>query len=102
MNTIHPEFFKERQYERTELDRSVEQGHRPYPEEGGNAVVDEMENSLMNGNRVAIRGLCSVFVKQNDGYTGRNPKSGALMEVKSKKLPFFKYGKELKEGVNIS
>jgi nucleoid DNA-binding protein len=36
-----------------------------------------------------------------DGYTGRNPKTGKLTEVKPKKLPFFKCGKELKERVDI-
>jgi integration host factor subunit beta len=34
------------------------------------------------------------------GYRGRNPKTGELIEVKDKKLPFFKVGKELKERAN--
>jgi integration host factor subunit beta len=70
-------------------------------EEVVKVVFDEMANSLVNGDRVEIRGLCSMFVKQYDGYTGRNPKSGELAEVKPKKLPFFKCGKELKERVDI-
>ena len=70
-------------------------------EEVVKVVFDEMTNSLVNGDRVEIRGFCSMFVKKYKGYTGRNPKTGHLTEVKSKKLPFFKCGKELKERVDI-
>ena len=61
-----------------------------------NGIADE----LANGGRVEIRGLCSFFVKKYDGYTGRNPKTGELVKIKPKKLPFFKAGKELKERVD--
>jgi integration host factor subunit beta len=68
------------------------------------AVVDiffnEMAEELANGGRVEIRGLCSFFVKEYDGYTGRNPKTGEKVKIKPKKLPFFKAGKELKERVD--
>ena len=70
-------------------------------EEVVKVVFNEMANSLVNGDRVEIRGFCSMFVKQYDGYTGRNPRSGELTEVKAKKLPFLKCGKELKERVDI-
>jgi integration host factor subunit beta len=70
-------------------------------EEVVKVFFDEMANALVSGDRVEVRGLCSMFVKQYDGYTGRNPKTGKLTEVKSKKLPFFKCGKELKERVDI-
>jgi integration host factor subunit beta len=39
-------------------------------------------------------------VKEYKGYTGRNPKTGELITVRGKRLPFFKTGKELKEKVN--
>ena len=61
---------------------------------------DEMSNALANGDRVEIRGFCSFYVKHYKAYTGRNPKTGEQTRVKSKKLPFFKVGKELKERVN--
>lgn len=64
-------------------------------------VFNEMANTLVKGDRVEIRGFCSMCVKQYDGYTGRNPKTGEITEVKPKKLPFFKCGKELKERVDI-
>jgi integration host factor subunit beta len=59
-----------------------------------------MANALAKGDRVEIRGLCSFFVKEYDGYTGRNPKTGERVKIAPKKLPFFKAGKELKERVD--
>lgn len=56
---------------------------------------DEMANVLANGDRVEIRGLCSFSVKKYKAYTGRNPKSGKKIKIKTKKLPFFKCGREL-------
>jgi integration host factor subunit beta len=65
-----------------------------------NLFFNEMANALANGDRVEIRGLCSFFVKNYKAYSGRNPKTGEPPQVKSKKLPFFKCGKELKERVD--
>jgi len=39
-------------------------------------------------------------VKGYKAYTGRNPKTGEPIQVRPKKLPFFKCGKELKEKVD--
>jgi integration host factor subunit beta len=61
---------------------------------------DESFNVLANGNRVEIRGLCSFYVKKYKPYTRRNPKTGKPKKVKPKKLPFFKFRKELKKRVN--
>ena len=61
---------------------------------------DEMSNALAAGDRVEIRGLCSIYVRKYKGYTGRNPKTGEPIKVPAKKLPFFKCGKELKERVD--
>ena len=67
-------------------------------------VVDlffgKMSEALANGERVEIRGLCSFYVKDYKPYQGRNPKTGETVTVASKKLPFFKIGKELKERVD--
>ena len=65
-----------------------------------NLFFDEMANALTKGDRVEIRGLCSFYVKQYKAYTGRNPKTGEPVEIKPKKLPFFKCGKELMERVD--
>jgi integration host factor subunit beta len=63
-------------------------------------LFDSMMESLEKGERIEIRGFGSFAVRHNDGYKGRNPKTGKLVDVPSKKLPFFKVGKELKEMVN--
>jgi integration host factor subunit beta len=60
----------------------------------------KIADSLAQGGRVEIRGLCSFFVKKYRSYTGRNPKTGDKVKIKPKKLPFFKAGKELKERVD--
>jgi integration host factor subunit beta len=60
----------------------------------------EMTKALSKGDRVEIRGFCSFFIKEYDGYTGRNPKTGKKAQVAPKKLPFFKCGKGLKERVD--
>ncbi|BBO80437.1 integration host factor subunit beta [Desulfosarcina ovata subsp. sediminis] len=61
---------------------------------------DSMADALAKGGRVEIRGLCSFFVKEYKGYTGRNPKSGKPVTVKAKRLPFFKSGLDLKTRVD--
>ncbi|HUT44387.1 MAG TPA: HU family DNA-binding protein [Desulfobacterales bacterium] len=52
--------------------------------------------TLANNERVEIRGFGSFTVNDYKPYIGRNPKSGVKIDVPSKKLPFFKVGKELK------
>ncbi len=71
-------------------------------EEVVNTIFDNMEEALINEERVEIRGLGSFKVKHYEGYQGRNPKTGEIIEVPSKKLPFFKVGKELKDRVDIT
>ena len=61
---------------------------------------EHMAAALENGDRVEIRGLCSFYVKDYPGYTGRNPKTGETVQVPAKKLPFFKCGKDLKDRVD--
>lgn len=61
---------------------------------------DSMADTMAEGGRVEIRGLCSFFVKEYKSYTGRNPKTGDKVVIQPKKLPFFKSGKELKKRVD--
>jgi integration host factor subunit beta len=70
-------------------------------EEVVNTVFKEMEKALIKGSRIEIRGLGSFKVKDYTSYNGRNPKTGRIIRVESKKLPFFKVGRELKEMVDI-
>jgi integration host factor subunit beta len=66
-----------------------------------NVFFQSIENSLGNGGRVEIRGFGSFTVNGYKSYIGRNPKTGEQIRVPSKKLPFFKVGKELKEMVDL-
>jgi integration host factor subunit beta len=65
-----------------------------------NIFFNAMSDALANGDRVEIRGLFSIFIKEYKPYTGRNPKTGEQVQIAPKKLPFFKPGKELKERVD--
>lgn len=60
-----------------------------------NVIFDNIMEALVGNERVEIRGFGSFKVKFYDGYKGRNPKTGDIIEVEGKKLPFFKVGKEL-------
>jgi integration host factor subunit beta len=65
-----------------------------------NAFIDAVKQALVDEDRVEIRGFGSFKIKSYKGYTGRNPKSGDVVKVAPKKLPFFRPGKELKEYLN--
>ena len=69
-------------------------------EEVVDMVFNTMSAALIAGDRIEVRGFGSFVVKNYEGYTGRNPKTGEQITVKSKHLPFFKTGKELKERAN--
>jgi integration host factor beta subunit len=61
-----------------------------------NAIFDSMVDALAGGDRIEIRGFGSFVVKNRRARQGRNPKSGALVSVAAKRVPFFKVGKELR------
>jgi integration host factor subunit beta len=63
-------------------------------------IFDALEAALKRGERIEIRGFGSFELRSYRGYDGRNPRTGSAVEVRPKRLPFFKVGKELKERVN--
>lgn len=65
-----------------------------------NVIFDSMEASLRRGERIEIRGFGSFEIRNYRAYEGRNPRTGSAVNVRPKRLPFFKVGKELKERVN--
>ena len=65
-----------------------------------NAIFDGMVAAMQNGERIEIRNFGNFVVKDYKAYTGRNPKTGELVHVPAKKMPFFKVGLELKQRVN--
>ena len=67
-----------------------------------NTVFDSIVQSLKEGEKIELRGFGSFRIRQRGPRTGRNPKTGAKVEVPSKRIPYFKPGKELKELLNSS
>ncbi|OYV26041.1 MAG: integration host factor subunit beta [Acidocella sp. 20-63-7] len=65
------------------------------------ALFDEMTGALARGERVELRGFGAFTVKQRNARAGRNPRTGELVEVAQKAVPFFKAGKELRERINM-
>lgn len=65
-----------------------------------NTVFDLMCGELKKGNRIELRGFGTFEVRVRRPRQGRNPKSGASVDLGTRRVPFFKAGKELKDGVN--
>ncbi len=65
-----------------------------------NIVFDSMTEALQTGDKVEIRGFGSFTVRERGAREARNPKSGEVVDIPAKKVPFFKTGKELRERVD--
>jgi integration host factor subunit beta len=66
-----------------------------------NMVFDLMSDALKKDDRIEIRGFGSFVNRSYGSYQGRNPKTGSVVQVAPKRVPFFKVGKELKELVDL-
>ena len=66
-----------------------------------NTIFDSIGDALVGGDRVEIRGFGSFSIRERDAREARNPKSGEVVKIPSKKTPFFKTGKELRARVDI-
>ena len=66
------------------------------------AIFDSIVRYLRTGDKIEIRGFGSFRTRQRQPRIGRNPKTGARVEVPAKKIPYFKPSKELKDVVNYS
>jgi len=65
-------------------------------------IFESIIESLQKGEKIEIRGFGSFRTRDRRGRVGRNPKTGAKVEVRAKKIPYFKPSKELKDFVNSS
>jgi integration host factor subunit beta len=63
-------------------------------------IFDSIVKSLRSGDKIEIRGFGSFRTRQRESRVGRNPKTGARVQVPAKKIPYFKPSKELKDLVN--
>jgi len=64
------------------------------------AIFDSVVRALRGGDKIEIRGFGSFRTRQRQPRVGRNPKTGARVEVPAKRIPYFKPSKELKDLVN--
>lgn len=65
-----------------------------------NTIFDGMVQAMKENKRVEVRGFGNFTVRSYRSYTGRNPKTGQQVDVPSKRMPFFKVGKELRARIN--
>jgi integration host factor subunit beta len=66
-----------------------------------NAILDEITAALARGDRVELRGFGTFTTKERDARLGRNPRTGAKVDVTEKRVPYFKSGKEIRERLNV-
>ncbi|MGQ7830479.1 integration host factor subunit beta [Altererythrobacter sp. Z27] len=81
--------------------------HRDNPElraEEVEQVVDiffeEIAERLAEGGRVELRGFGAFSTRQRESRQGRNPRTGETVDVPSKRVPYFKPGKEMRKRIN--
>ena len=73
---------------------------RKQAEDAVNAIFDAIVGAMKSDERIEIRGFGSFTTRHYDSYTGRNPRTGSAVEVPSKRLPFFRVGKDLRDRLN--
>ena len=64
------------------------------------AVVDSITDALKRGDQVSLVGFGTFSVKPRAAREGRNPQTGATIQIKASNVPGFKAGKALKDAVN--
>ncbi|MDE7469355.1 MAG: integration host factor subunit beta [Desulfovibrionaceae bacterium] len=88
---------------KSDLVKAFAENHNLHMDEA-TVIVDTffatIQKALLKGSRVEIRGFGSFKVKEYEGYKGRNPKTGSLVNVPAKRLPRFKPGKMFLEILN--
>lgn len=64
------------------------------------AFVEAVSEALKEGDQVALVGFGTFVVRERASRSGRNPQTGAVIEIPASKQPAFKAGKALKDAVN--
>src|SRR5690625_3431289 len=64
------------------------------------AMIDSVTGALQKGDQVVLVGFGTFSVKDRAARTGRNPQTGAEIQIAAAKVPSFKAGKALKDAVN--
>ncbi len=84
-----------------EVSRAVEMTRKD-SEQIVDTIFDSIVHALRTGDKIEIRGFGSFRTRKRQPRIGRNPKTGAKVDVPAKKIPFFKPSKELKDLINTS
>jgi integration host factor subunit beta len=66
------------------------------------AIFDSIVRAIRGGDKIEIRGLGSFHTRERKPRVGRNPKTGAPVQVPAKRVPYFKPSKELKDLVDAA
>jgi len=89
---------------KSELIEQLSEGHEILNKKDAETVINlifgGIGDALAQGDRVEIRGFGSFSVRERDAREARNPKSGELVKIPSRKTPFFKTGKDLRDRVD--
>ncbi|MCK4503804.1 MAG: integration host factor subunit beta [Desulfuromonadales bacterium] len=89
---------------KSELIEQLSDGHEILNKKEAETVINlifgGIGDALSRGSRVEIRGFGSFSVREREAREARNPKSGELVKIASRKTPFFKTGKELRQRVD--
>ena len=64
------------------------------------AMLDAITGSLKDGESVSLVGFGTFLVRERAARTGRNPQTGATIQISAAKVPAFKPGKALKDALN--
>lgn len=63
-------------------------------------IFDSIVSTLNRGEKIELRGFGSFRVRERSARKGRNPKTGAPVDIPAKRVAYFKPGKDLKEIIN--
>ncbi|MCB2079009.1 MAG: integration host factor subunit beta [Novosphingobium sp.] len=66
------------------------------------AFFEEITESLASGGRVELRGFGAFSTREREARKGRNPRTGASVDVPEKRVPYFKPGKDMRARLNVS
>lgn len=90
---------------RSELVQKIAAAHPDLAPREVEAIVstffDTMVDQLAKGGRVELRGFGAFSTRSRDARTGRNPRTGDVVDVDAKRVPYFKPGKEMRARLNV-
>jgi len=66
------------------------------------AILNQIVSAMTQGNRVELRGFGAFSVRNRRARTGRNPRTGSVVQVAEKAVPYFKPGKEMVRRLNVA